>query len=212
MKKYLFILIVFYLAISASTVSAALVFNLGGTDFSVDGGGIGSGATLPENSLIMTFEQNGDNTVKLTLNTAYMPHSASKISDVWFNVGGGLSYSDLTFSQIGGVGTKSISQGGNVSSAGIFDVNFNYKTSGPKGTFYYGMTSVYNITATGLVESDFSDLSTGGYFAAMHVNNTGNGESGHYGGSAVPIPASLFLLGSGLIGVVGLGKRRKKSA
>jgi len=47
----------------------------------------------------------------------------------------------------------------------------------------------------------------------MHVNVTGNGESGHYVSAAqtpVPLPATMLLSSIGLAGLAGSRIRRKK--
>jgi hypothetical protein len=204
MKKIVLTCLVGLFSIAlAATASASLVFDLGGSDFT------GSGAAvLPADALTLTFEQNGLDTVRLTIDAANMPTNTAKIKDVWFNVDNGLDFGDLSFSYVSGVSADSISAGGNVASAGIFDTHFEYDVSGALGAFYYGNSSVYDISGSGLLVSYFDDVSTKGYPAVFKLNETGNGRSGHY--STVPEPATMLLFGTGLAGLVGLRTRRKK--
>jgi len=195
---------------NTSTVNAALVFNLGGNDVSYDSPGV-EGANLPSSILTMTFEQNGNDIVRLTMDTSLMPNTASKITDVWLNIGGSLSFDNLSFEYVSGVKAQKISKGKNVSSLGSFDIDFSYNPAGKTGDFYYQMTSVYDLKGSGLTESSFKDWSTKEYLVVMHLNITGNGNSGHYAAvTPTPVPAAVWLLGSGLIGLVGARRKLKK--
>ena len=97
---------------------------------------------------------------------------------------------------------------------GLFDIRLNFSTS-EDDTFNNYEWLEYAITANGLTANSFDlwsapDGGEGAYLAAAHIQGIGeHGEDSTWVG-AVPIPASVFLLGSGLIGLVGF--RRKKIA
>jgi len=93
---------------------------------------------------------------------------------------------------------------------GYFDLMFAFAQSGT-GRFNAGESIAYRFTGSGLDVSDFQYRSMGagnspnGLYTAAHVNGITGGKSGWI--TPVPVPLSLLLLGSGLIGVVAVRRR-----
>lgn len=90
MKKLLLAYCLFGLGLVgfAATANANLTDTLGGCDYTVEsaGGGScgGSGADLPEDALLLTVEQAGNNLVQLILDASHLPAGLGKISEGWF--------------------------------------------------------------------------------------------------------------------------------
>jgi hypothetical protein len=99
---------------------------------------------------------------------------------------------------------------------GYFDIRFGFPESGD--VFGAGEVLIYEITGIDtLMASSFNSSSVKGgcagtHLSAAHIGSIGcNGDdSGWVGANPVPIPAAVSLLGSGLVGLVGLRKKFKK--
>lgn len=202
---------------------SALTINIGGGDFTPDAGGTGSlggsGADLFSDALILTFTNNGANTVRLTIdggNLGGVGGDANKLTDVFFNIDP-IANSITNFAHISGIVALTTeespsSPGG--STAGDFDVHFSYSSSGQNGAFPHGSTSVYDLTGLGLTEDSFKDFLSSGsepFVAAFTATKSGNTFGGNYGAgvSAVPIPAAVWLFGSALLGLLGFKRSGK---
>ena len=158
----------------------------------------------------------GSVTLTLTVDSGV---GIAEVTRVYLNVDDLIGGANLT---ITAVDESSISPGAIISTGtdafkadadGWYDILFDLPPPGGN-TFDAGETLIYDITATGLVASSFNFLSTpdmvdtkGPYYGAAQFQSTGNGLQSDWV-AAVPVPAAVWLFGSGLLGLIGIARRK----
>ena len=99
---------------------------------------------------------------------------------------------------------------------GSYDILFDFPPPPGPPSFGFGDTVVYEITGGGLDALDFNVFGTPGpggnpgpFLSVARFQSTGpsGGDSDWVG--AVPVPAAVWLFGSGLLGLVGVARRKK---
>ncbi|UCB54725.1 MAG: VPLPA-CTERM sorting domain-containing protein [Thiotrichales bacterium] len=178
------------------------------------------------------------NTVRLTMNATNLVGSES-IANWFFNFSGdatqltftGVDTADATVNEIL---TDNTGSDANLKPAGDGFFDFGFDFAPPPGTsparFTAGETMVYDISyIAAITAADFDLFSTPGpgqaekqpYLSAAHIlqitdpvycdgstpDLTGDCGSGWIG--AVPVPAAVWLFGSGLLGLVAVARRRR---
>ena len=209
-------------AVCASVLTLGLATSVNAATLQLDfdvsfGDPLDSNTAAPDGTgpwLTAFFDDGGTaGSVSLTLTVAGTVGTA-EVTEVYFNV-------DSAISGLAGTGPSdsTISFAPTVppiraDGSGLYDILIDFPLSG--NTFGAGDSLTFNFTATDLVASSFNSLSTlelgsttGPYIAAAKFGSTGvDGEQSDWVG-AVPIPGAVWLFGSGLIGLVGLARRKK---
>lgn len=210
-------------AFSQSASAAVVQFNF---DNEFSGGQIPAGATP---WLTATFDDGGSaGSVQLTLDSGLVANEF--YSGIYFNLDPALDASALGFAYDGASTgpAASVSTGTDAFQAdgdGLYDILFSFPTSNAGDRFGAGESVTYSITGAGLTADDFAFFSAprggkGPFFAAAHVQGIGvefcSDQDAAAGGCGsgwiappVPVPAAVWLFASGLLGLVGVARRKR---
>jgi len=173
-----------------------------------------------------TFDDGGTaGSVTLTMSVAGTVDGAD-VTAMFFNLDPTLDPTLLTFTRDGGTGpataTTNILTGVDAYRAGgdgYYDIVFDFPP--PPGNnaarFNAGEDLVYTITGTGITADSFNffgepgpgEGNPGPYLSVARFQSTGPDQEGSDWVGAVPVPAAVWLFGSGLLGLVGIARRRR---
>jgi len=178
-------------------------------------------------------DNNSAGSVTLTLTVAG-DVGAAEVTGVYLNVDDAIGAENLTITKTGGTGPTPINIGQitndfKAANDGLFDILIDLPPPGGD-RFGAGETLVFDITFAGLVAGDFNYLSapdpleldpSGPFLGAAKFASTGlctidpefpndpcSYENSDWVG-VVPVPAAAWLFGSGLLGLVGIARRKK---
>ena len=212
-------------AVCASVLSFGLATSVNAATLQLDfgvsfGDPLDPDTAAPDGSgpwLTAFFDDGGSaGSVDLTL-TVSGGVGIAEVTQVYLNVADGITgLGNGAFSGSGPSGTVTyapVTPPIRADGSGLYDILIDFPTSG--NTFDASESVTVQFTAAGLVASSFNDWSTleldsttGPYLAAAKFQSTGDGSQSDWVG-AVPIPAAVWLFGSGLIGLIGIARRKK---
>jgi hypothetical protein len=165
-----------------------------------------------------TFDDfGGTGSVRVTIATSGLS-GVESVMGAYFNLDPNLNPASLGFAYVSGQAATSVQTGVNAFQAdgdGRYDIRFNYPDG---GGFDAGETSVYTISGiASLTAASFNFFSSpaggqGVYLAAAHVQNIGGIGQGSGWIAPIPVPAAGWLLGTGLLALLGAGLRRPRAA
>ena len=173
-----------------------------------------------------TFDDGGGvGSVTLTMSVAPTVNLAD-VTAMYFNLDPSLDPTLLSFTRDGGTGPTAantdILTGVDAYRAGgdgYYDILFDFPP--PPGQdaarFNAGEDLVYTITGIGITAASFNFFGTPGpgagnpgpYLSVARFQSTGSDQNGSDFVGAVPVPAAVWLFGSGLLGLVGIARRKK---
>ena len=98
-----------------------------------------------------------------------------------------------------------------------YDILFDFPPPPGNVRFEANETVVYTITGAGLTANDFNVFGSPGpgmgnpgpFLSVARFQSTGPNEQGSDWVGAVPVPAAVWLFGSGVIGLVGVARRKR---